>query len=229
MAMIASSSISNQNAVRASGVISSPPFQNQNGELANLSPKEIWERQERDVSNLWLFYTHVYVLLSVFFGAFWVEMTRLKVEKQQKKHEYHKSFIRYLTFLGFYLSIMVAFSVLICPKRDVILKIASARGRDEDDEEAIKEKNYVFNSIRFSFSLACCSLFLAGIFLFALNHVAEMIGVKALRNDGGDVSLFAMSIDPWPCVFVITALLSVAVVNGFRTYNLITRKMLVKT
>ncbi|OMO55808.1 hypothetical protein CCACVL1_26988 [Corchorus capsularis] len=56
---------------------------------------------------------------------------------------------------------------------------------------------------------------------------SSSISDQALRNDAC-VSVFAMSIDPWPYVFVIIALLSVAVVYGFRTYNLIT-KMLVKT
>ncbi|OMP12146.1 hypothetical protein COLO4_03449 [Corchorus olitorius] len=157
----------------------------------------------------WMTYVFVFCIASLVFGSLWCDMIAYKLEKQHNNEDFGKfSIISYGIFFVCYLTGTVAIFIVESPK-DVIRKIAF----DGDSVEG-SQNNYILHSTWFTASVSWCSLFLAGILLWLLNDVADMI-IKYKSS-----VLFSPLIYTAPYSFGVTSFLSVAVVFGFKTYYL---------
>ncbi|OMO84618.1 putative Transporter [Corchorus olitorius] len=111
---------------------------------------------------------------------------------------------------------------------NVIKKFAWGGDKDDDDDEkGIDGKSYyyvvLFHSTGFSAIACCCSLIVSGILLYKLNGVASELA-------GNYKKVALHTIISWtfktcPYSIGITAFIAMALLFGFRTCILITRKL----
>ncbi|OMO84625.1 hypothetical protein COLO4_21938 [Corchorus olitorius] len=107
---------------------------------------------------------------------------------------------------------------------DVIKKFAW--GGDRDDEEDIEGTNYycvIFHSTGFSAIACCCSLVVFGILLHKLNDVAWELAVNC--KEVALHTIISWTFKTCPYSIGVPAFIAMAILFGFRTYNLIARKV----
>ncbi|OMO80161.1 hypothetical protein CCACVL1_13141 [Corchorus capsularis] len=158
----------------------------------------------------WVNYVFAFCIASFVFGSLWCDMIASKLEKQHNNEDFGKSsIICYGIFFVCYLIGTVAIFIMKSPK-DVIRKIAS----DDSHRFEGSQNNFIVQSTWFTASVSWCSLFLAGMLLWLLNDVADMI----VKYKSG--VLFSRLIYTAPYSLAVTSFLSLAVVFGFKTYYL---------
>ncbi|OMO84612.1 hypothetical protein COLO4_21943 [Corchorus olitorius] len=123
-----------------------------------------------------------------------------------------------------FMDVVCIITALSCTPNDVIKKFAL--GGDKEEGIIDHEKSYyyvVFHSTGFSAIACCCSLLLSGILLYKLNDVA-----RELAGNCRKVALhtvFSWTFKTCPYSIGVPAFIVMALLFGFRTYNLIARKL----